>query len=272
MGLKINEIHQGNCLELLRLIDDRSIHLIFTSPPYNCGIKYDVYNDNKKLEDYFAFMKQVFTEVYRVLVSGGRIAVNIPEAIQSGEGKDKKIIFVGTYFQKIFDEVGFITREHITWIKGYNENNFQGNNTAWGSWKSPSNPYMRSLTEKVVVLSKETLKLDGNGDETDLTADEFKEWTKNCWFVPTDSSKDHPATFPFDLAKRVIKLYSWKHNTVMDIFSGRGTTCIMAKKLGRNYIGLELSENYCNISRKALNEIMSEVEVKKQEEDVMGMF
>lgn len=162
--------------------------------------------------------------MYKILVVGGRCAVNIPNAIQS---KNKNIIFVGDEFQSIFNKIGFITREQITWVKGYNENHFQGNNTAWGSWKSPSNPYMRPLTEKVIVLSKETLKLEGK--ETDLTATEFKEWTKNCWFIPTDSSPEHPATFPFELAKRVIKLYSWVGNTILDLLAEEGLFALWLK-------------------------------------------
>lgn len=247
--LELNKIYNMDCLEGMKQMADNSIHLCFTSPPYKCNIPYDVYDDNLELEEYFKFIEKVFKEVYRVLVHGGRCAVNIPNAIQD---KNKKIIFIGAYYQGIFDRIGFITREHVTWVKGYNENHFQGNNTAWGSWKSPSNPYMRSLTEKIIVLSKESLKLEGK--ETDLTAEEFKEWTKNCWFVPTDSSPDHPATFPFELAKRVIKLYSWKGNIVMDIFSGRGTTCIIAKRFERNFIGFEISKEYCDIANKRLQQ------------------
>jgi len=246
--LELNKIYCMDCVEGMKQIEDNSIHLCFTSPPYNCNIQYDTYNDNRELEEYFSFIKEVFAEVYRILVVGGRCAVNIPNAIKIGDD----VVFLGVYYQRIFDDIGFITREHITWVKGYNENNFQGNNTAWGSWKSPSNPHLRSLTEKIIVLSKKNMKLEGV--ESDLTANEFKEWTKNCWFVPTDNSPEHPATFPFELAKRIIKLYSWKGNTIIEPFSGRGTTCIMAKTLNRDFIGFEISQRYVDIANKRLTQ------------------
>ena len=240
-------IIQGDCREVLKKLEDNSIHLVVTSPPYNCNIPYDVYDDNLDTSDYFMFMEQVFTEIYRVLVDGGRCAVNLPRVIQT---KDKKIMFVTGRFERIFDKIGYIPREQITWVKAYDEDTFCGNNTAWGSWCSPSNPYLRSLTEQIIVLSKNTLKLEG--EITDLKAQEFKEWTKNCWFMPTDNEEEHPATFPLELPKRCIKLFSWVGNTILDPFAGSGTTLMVARDLNRNSIGIELSENYCRRIKKKL--------------------
>ena len=244
-----NHIYCGNALELIKGIRDNSIHLIVTSPPYNCNIPYDSYDDNMDIDKYFFTMGRIFIDLYEKLVKGGRCAVNIPECIQIKSGE---IIFLSPRFQHLFNNAGFITREIITWVKGYNENHFQGNNTAWGSWCSPSNPYMRSLTEKIIVLSKETLEL--KGEKTDLKPNEFKEWTKNCWFIPTNKDTKHPAVFPIELVKRLIKLYSWIGNTVLDPFNGIGTTTFTARQLNRDYIGMDLSENYCNIARKKLQQ------------------
>ena len=206
-------------------------------------------------------MKEIFSETYRVFNSGGRICVNVPFAIKNKESKH--VVFLAHNIANILDEIGFINFELITWHKGKNLNHFQGNNTAWGSWKSPSCPSFRPLGESVLVFYKENRQHKGDKKKIDITSDEFKEWTKNIWYfnestennfenvicIPNDSKKkDHPAPYPLGLVERLLKLYSYKDDIVLDPFNGIGTTTETASTLNRKYIGIDLSKKYCDIA------------------------
>lgn len=246
-----NKIYNDDALNVLKKIPDNSIHLVITSPPYNAGHNYDGYNDNLSWIEYKTFMKKIITEIYRILTIGGRLAINIPFAVKNKKTKDVK--FLSVLFASICDELGFINFEFITWHKGKNQDHFQGNNTAWGSWKSPSNPVFRPLGEIIMVFSKQQTRLVGNKNKIDITSDEFKEWTKNIWYIVNNQSKkEHPCPYPDELVKRLIKLYSYKDNIVLDPFNGIGTTTIVASKLGRRYIGIEQSKKYCEIAKNNL--------------------
>ncbi len=134
-------------------------------------------------------------------------------------------------------------------------NHFQGNNTAWGSWKSPSNPVCRPLGESIMVFSKEITRLDGKICNSDIDKEEFKEWTKNIWYIVNNQSKvEHPCPYPEELVERLIKLYSYRNNVILDPFNGIGTSTLVAKRLKRNYIGIELSEKYCDIAKQSLQQ------------------
>lgn len=258
INLVVNNIYTGNAVEILKKIPDNTIHLVLTSPPYNAGHNYDGYNDTLEWSEYKKFMRDVINEIYRILVKGGRLAINVPFAVKNKNTKEVK--FLATIIADICEEIGFKEFEFIVWHKGKDQNHFQGNNTAWGSWRSPSNPVFRPLGEVIMVFSKEQSKLIGDKENSDITAEEFKEWTKNIWYIVNNQDKDeHPCPFPEELAKRIIKLYSYKGNIVLDPFNGIGTTTTVAYKLGRNYIGIDLSEKYCEIARNKIKEVEREI-------------
>ncbi len=250
----VNNIYMGDAVTILKKMPSDSIHLVLTSPPYNVGHNYDGYDDNLDWNRYKKFMEEVMKEIYRILVKGGRLAINVPFAVKNKNTKEVK--FLATLIAGICEEIGFKEFEFIVWHKGKGQNHFQGNNTAWGSWKSPSNPVFRPLGEIIMVFSKEQTKLVGDKEKSDITAEEFKEWTKNVWYIVNNQDKkEHPCPFPDELAKRIIKLYSYVDNIVLDPFNGIGTTTTTAYKLGRKYIGIDLSEKYCEIAKNKIKEV-----------------
>lgn len=246
-GVKENTIISGNCIEILKEIKNESIDLVVTSPPYNVGIKYDNWNDNKPEKEYRDFTENWLKEVYRTLKIGGRICLNIPVMGNNPEmKKSNQYLFHLPQYLEIIKK-NFSLRECLTWIKSYaeyNENVFCGGNTAWGSYLSPSNPFCRSFSEFIIVAHKEKPNLQYKG-ETDLTKEEFLKFTKNVWFFPSEQNREHPAPFPEELPRRCIKLYSWMGATILDPFIGWGTTALAAIKLNRKYIGIDISEKYC---------------------------
>lgn len=259
--MKLNSIIEGNSFDVLKEIETDYIDMIITSPPYNAAHDYDSYDDNQEFSKYLGMMKKIFKECYRILKKGGRICVNVPFAIKNK--KTKKVTFLSHGIASILNEIGFCDFEWITWHKGKNMNHFQGNNTAWGSWKSPSCPSFRPLGEAILVFYKEEKRHIGKKEDIDITAEEFKEWTKNTWYFSESdnniyedlmcvsnnaSKKDHPAPFPCELVERLLKLYSYKNDVILDPFNGIGTTTQVAEQLLRNYIGIDLSKKYCDIA------------------------
>jgi modification methylase len=217
-------------------IPDNSVALAFTSPPYNVGKDYD---DNMTLEEYLDLIKRVGQDVYRVLKPGGRYVVNIANL-----GR-KPYIPLHSYFYQVHSEIGFLPMGEIIWQKGKGANG----SCAWGSWRSAKSPRLRDLHEYLLVFTKQGFSRPDKG-ESDLSAEEFMESTLSIWQIQPESAKKvgHPAPFPVELAKRVIKLYSYVDDVVLDPFMGSGTTCVAAKKYGRHYVGFDISSEYCHMA------------------------
>jgi site-specific DNA-methyltransferase (adenine-specific) len=150
-------------------------------------------------------------------------------------------------------EIGFIDREMIVWVKRRrSDNDFVCQQKLFGSIRNPSNPYLRSVCEMILVLDKQSRRLSGHG--YDITLEEYEAWTKNVWEFDTEGDRRHPAPFPFELPKRLIKLYSYKGNRILDPFVGRGTTLKVAQQLGRDGVGIELSRDYLPLIVKTVGE------------------
>lgn len=238
-------------------IPNCSVDLVITSPPYNMGIKYDEYNDNLSWEEYEQLLYDVFKECYRVLTIGGRMAINV-----AGVGR-KPYIFIPALIERVVNKINeslnafgsnypLLCRGIVLWDKSVSV----GQSTSWGSWLSPSNPTLRDVHEFILIYSKGEYKLQHSGD-TDLTKDEFLEWTKSIWSFPTVSAKKlkHPAPYPEELPRRLIKLYSYQNDVILDPFMGCGTTLIAAQKLNRRWIGVDMSRGYCDLAEKNLSEV-----------------
>lgn len=240
----INRIFCGDSLEVLKTFPDNSIDLIFTSPPYNFGLEYDSQDDAHKWELYFNKLFAIFDECIRILKFGGRIAVNIQPLFSDYIPSHHMIsnFFIGRRM---------IWKGEILWEK----NNYNCKYTAWGSWKSPSNPYLKYTWEFIEIFAKGTLKKAGDAQNADITSEEFKEWVVAKWSIaPERKMKEfgHPAMFPEKLAERVIKLFSFVGDVVLDPFNGVGTTTAVAQKLGRRFVGIDISQEYCDIAQKRL--------------------
>ncbi len=211
--------------------------MIFTSPPYNFGLDYQFNQDAHHWDEYFEKLFLIFDECVRVIKFGGRIAVNI-QPLFSDYIPSHHII------SNFFMSKKMIWKGEILWEK----NNYNCKYTAWGSWKSPSNPYLKYTWEFIELFSKGTLKKTGTNDNADISAEEFKKWVACKWSIAPERKMkeyDHPAMFPEELAYRVLKLFSFKDDVVLDPFNGVGTTTLMAKRTDRKFLGIDISEEYC---------------------------
>lgn len=229
-------------------IPDNSVHLMVTSPPYNVQKDYD---EDLSLEEYGILLKNVFNETYNKLVTGGRACINIANI-----GR-KPYIPLHSMIIEIMLEIGYLMRGEIIWDKSASA----GSSTAWGSWQSASNPVLRDVHEYILVFCKESFsrKKDKNKQNT-IERDGFLEWTKSIWSFPTVSAKKvgHPAPFPIELPHRLIQLYTFKNEIVLDPFCGSGTTCLAALKDGRHYFGYDIKEEYVRLSEKRLSDFKNQ--------------
>lgn len=236
----INKIHLSDSRDL-SMLPDESIHLMVTSPPYNVGKDYD---EDLSLEEYIGLLRAVFEEVHRVLVVGGRACVNVANL-----GR-RPYIPLHTHIIAEMLEIGYWMRGEIIWDKGASA----GASTAWGSWMSPSNPSLRDVHEYILVFSKDSMRRQKNGRESTITREEFLEYTKSVWAFPSESANrvGHPAPFPVELPYRLIQLYTFEGDIVLDPFCGSGTTCVAALETGRNYVGLDNNEEYVRLARERM--------------------
>ena len=240
-----NQIVCGDSQNVLMQLPDNCIDLVFTSPPYNFGLQYGTSNDAVDWEAYFQKLFKILDECIRVLKYGGRLVVNIQPLFSdyipshhliSNHLMEKKMIWKG----------------EILWEK----NNYNCKYTAWGSWKSPSSPYLKYTWEFVEVFCKGGLKKKGKTEDADIDADSFKKWVVGKWSIAPERNMKvfgHPAMFPEELANRVLLLFSFKGDVVLDPFAGVGTTCLSARKHHRKYLGIDVSEDYCQIAMDRLS-------------------
>lgn len=276
--MEINKIYNGDILEMFGKTPDNFIDLIVTSPPYNVGIDYSDWDDQKPMQDYFDWCKEWLSEAYRSLKDDGRIAINIPYEVNV-QDRGGRVFIVSEYWQ-LMKEVGF----KFFGLVDLEENSpHRIKTTAWGSWMSSSGPYIYNPKECVILAYKNSSKKleKGNAqweyEEVDVLGktkrvykqedkDEFMELVFAQWKYFADTRSLTKATFSEDIPAKAIKILTYKDDLVLDCFSGSGTTALSAKKLGRNYIGFELSPEYHKISEKRLNDydILQEVERKSK--------
>ena len=219
-------------------LPDNSIHLMVTSPPYNVGKDYD---DDLTLPEYLAFLERVWAEVFRLLVPGGRACVNIANL-----GR-KPYLPLHAWIAESMLRLGYMMRGEIIWNKAASASR----STAWGSWKSATNPTLRDVHEYILVFSKGAFKRQNPLQrENSLSNGEFLEFTKSVWTFPSvpASKVGHPAPFPVELPYRLVQLYTFKDEVVLDPFMGSGQTALAALKAGRHYVGYEISPEYVSLA------------------------
>jgi site-specific DNA-methyltransferase (adenine-specific) len=243
--------------ENMKEIPDRSLHLMITSPPYNVTKEYD---GNLSLKEYLGLLEKVFGETYRVLVHGGRACVNLANI-----GR-KPYLPLSDFVSKIMLDIGFTMRGEIIWNKGSSA----GVSMAWGSYLSAANPVLRDVHEYILVFSKGDFSRTQNGKKSTITKAQWMEWTKSVWNFSTESAKrvGHPAPFPEELPYRLIQLYSFKGDIVLDPFMGSGTTALSALKTGRSYVGYEIVPAYHKKAEDRLNAFKNQKSVISPAEEV----
>ena len=236
----VNRIYNHTSQEMHEL-PDNSIHLAITSPPYNVGKDYD---SDLTGDEYFALLESVWREVFRVLAPGGRACINVANI-----GR-KPYIPINAVISRQMIELGFFMRGEIIWNKSASA----GVSCAWGSWRSPSNPVLRDTHEYILVFSKGRFNRPAENRSATITRKDFLECTKSVWTFPAESAKrvKHPAPFPVELPRRLIELYSYAGDVVLDPFIGSGTTAVAAIQCGRRYVGYDTSEEYVAIAQDRL--------------------
>jgi len=227
-----------------RAVDEGSVNLAVTSPPYNVGIAYGRHDDQTTYRRYLEFSRKWLARCYAWLAPGGRLCLNVP--LDKNKGGQQS---VGADLTVAAREAGFRYHATIVW----NEGNIS-RRTAWGSWRSPSAPYVIAPVELIIVLYKGEWRRTRGERTTDIGRDEFMEWTNGLWTFPGErkSRIGHPAPFPVELPRRCIKLFSFIEDTVLDPFMGSGTTLVAARALGRRAIGIELDPAYCRLARQRI--------------------
>lgn len=223
-------------------IPDYSVHLMVTSPPYNVTKEYD---ENLTLDEYRELLKRVFAETHKKLVTGGRACINVANL-----GR-KPYIPLHRYIIEDMLEIGFLMRGEVIWNKASSVSP----STAWGTWLSAANPVLRDVHEYILVFSKEAFNRKNLPHKVStITREEFLEFTKSVWTFPAESARKvgHPAPFPIHLPYRLIQLYTFEGEVVLDPFVGSGTACIAALKTNRHYIGYDNVKEYVDLAERRI--------------------
>lgn len=239
--------------EQMEELPDNSIHLMVTSPPYNVGKEYD---ENLTMDEYRKFLKKVWKEVKRVLVPGGRACINIANL-----GR-KPYIPLHAFIVEDMLDLGFLMRGEVIWNKASSGSP----STAWGSWLSAQNPTLRDIHEYILIFSKDNFSRGNiHQRKSTITRDEFLEFTKSVWTFSAEPATKvgHPAPFPVELPYRLIQLYTFKGEVILDPFIGSGQTAIAAIKTGRHYVGYDINEEYVKLAKKRIEEFSKVFESPK---------
>lgn len=224
-------------------IPDNSVHLMITSPPYNVGKEYD---EDLTLDEYLKLLQRVFKSCHEKLVTGGRACINIANI-----GR-KPYIPLHAMIMEIMLNLGFLMRGEIIWDKSASG----GGSCAWGSWMSASNPVLRDFHEYILVFSKDSYSKNKKQPKKDtIEKQDFIDWTKSIWTFPAVNAKKigHPAPFPVELPHRLINLYSYEGDVILDPFCGSGSTFIAARQNNRRYIGYDIKKEYVELAEKRIN-------------------
>lgn len=272
------KVINGDCIDIMSKMPINSIDLIVTSCPYGVGINYDVHNDDVYFDEYLKFTKEWLTEAYQLLKDDGRIALNIPYEINR-QDKGGRIFFCSEVYQ-VMKRIGY---KFFGIVDLEEDSPHRSKTTAWGSWMSPSSPYIYNPKECVILAYKhkhiktvkgepqwkgvvtEIPQEDGTTKKKvvyeDMDKKEFMELVFGQWKYFADTKSLTKATFSMDIPTRAIKILSYKNDVILDPFAGSGTSCVAAEILDRRWIGIELSPDYCEISRKRIQAFVDE---KKQ--------
>jgi site-specific DNA-methyltransferase (adenine-specific) len=274
----VGKVINGDCIEVMAKMPESSVDLIVTSPPYGVGIAYDTFNDDIEFEQYKLFSASWLREAYRVLKDDGRIALNIPYEINR-QDKGGRILMVSELWQ-VMKSIGY---KFYGIVDLEEDSPHRSKTTAWGSWMSPSAPYIYNPKECVLLAYKKThiKKIKGEpewvGEVMDIEQEdgttkkktvyqdehkkEFMELVYGQWDYFADTKQMTKATFSMDIPMKAIKILTYRDDIVLDPFTGSGTSLCAAEIGGRRWIGIELSENYSKVAKERVQHF---IDKKKQ--------
>ena len=238
-------------------VEENSLDLIVTSPPYNVDIKYKSYKDGITYEAYLDFTKEWIAKCLTLAKDDGRFCLNIP--LDKNKGGQQSVCADITTIAK---DVGWKYHSTIIW----NEQNIS-RRTAWGSWLSASAPYVIAPVEVIIILYKKRWKKIKGDKKNDITKKEFMEWTNGVWNFSGESKKrvGHPTPFPIELPRRCIKLFTFVGDTVLDPFLGSGSTLLACALSNRKGIGIDVDKSYCELAMKRL---VNEAQINQMKLDI----
>jgi site-specific DNA-methyltransferase (adenine-specific) len=264
--METGKIINGDCIKVMKTLSDGCIDLVVTSPPYNCGIKYDTHIDDLPMDEYWSWTREWLTETYRLIKDDGRVSINIPYEVNV-QDKGGRIFFVSEMWQ-IMKEIGY---GFFGIVDLEEQSPHRSKTTAWGSWMSPSSPYIYNPKECVILAykKKHIKKVKGQpewmGELTEIENEdgtkrnkmvyddnhkkEFMELVFGQWNYFADTKSLTKATFSMDIPTKAIKILSYKNDVILDPFAGSGTSLVAAEILDRRWLGIELSENYTKIAK-----------------------
>ena len=264
--IETGKIINGDCIEVMKTLPEGSVDLVVTSPPYNCGINYDTHIDTLSMDDYWSWTKEWLQEAYRLLKDDGRVSINIPYETNV-QGRGGRVFFVSEFYQ-VMKQVGF---KFFGVVDLEEQSPHRSKTTAWGSWMSPSSPYIYNPKECVILAYKKQhiKKVKGEpqwkGTPTEIEQEdgtlkkkivyeekdkkEFMELVFGQWNYFADTKSLTKATFSMDIPTKAIKILSYKNDVILDPFAGSGTSLVAAEILDRRWLGIELSENYTKIAK-----------------------
>jgi site-specific DNA-methyltransferase (adenine-specific) len=276
--METGKIINGDCIKVMKTLSDGCVDLVVTSPPYNCGIKYDTHIDDLPMNEYWSWTREWLTETYRLIKDDGRVSINIPYEVNV-QDRGGRVFFVSEFYQ-IMKEVGF---KFFGIVDLEEDSPHRSKTTAWGSWMSPSSPYIYNPKECVILAYKKQhiKKVKGEpewkGVPTEIEQEdgtlkkkivyeekdkkEFMELVFGQWNYFADTKSLTKATFSMDIPTKAIKILSYKNDVVLDPFAGSGTSLVAAEILDRRWLGIELSENYTKVAQKRVQDF---VDRKKQ--------
>ena len=278
--IETGKIINGDCIEVMKTLSESSVDLIVTSPPYNVGISYDIHIDTLSMDDYWGWTKEWLMETYRLLKDDGRVAINIPLEVNV-QSRGGRVFFVSEFYQ-VMKQVGF---KFFGIVDLEEQSPHRSKTTAWGSWMSPSSPYIYNPKECVILAYKKhhIKKVKGEpqwkGTPTEIEQEdgslkkkivyeekdkkEFMELVFGQWNYFADTKSLTKATFSMDIPTKAIKILSYKNDVILDPFAGSGTTLVAAEILGRRWLGIELSENYKQIAETRINYFKALEQIKE---------
>jgi site-specific DNA-methyltransferase (adenine-specific) len=274
----VGKIINGDSIEVMKDMPESFVDLIVTSPKYNVGIDYDSCDDRMSMNDYWEWTKDWLTQALRVLKSDGRIAINIPYEVNVQE-RGGRILFMAEFWS-VMKEVGF----NFYGLVDLDENSpHRSKTTAWGSWMSPSSPYIYNPKECVILAYKKDRikKVKGEpqwkSEMVDMEQEdgtvktkavyqdedkkEFMSLVYGQWEYFADTRQQTKATFSMDIPMKAIKILTYRNDIILDPFTGSGTSLCAAEIADRQWVGIELSEKYCEVARKRVDVFIND---KKQ--------
>ena len=281
--IETGKIINGDCIEVLKTFPESFIDLVVTSPPYNVGIQYDTHIDNTEMDDYWTWTEKWLVQIYRTLKDDGRVAINMPLEVNV-QDRGGRVFFASEFYQ-IMKKVGF---KFFGIVDLEEDSPHRSKTTAWGSWMSPSGPYLYNPKECVILAykNKHIKKLKGEpqwkGESTQVEQEdgtfktkivykeedkkEFMELVFGQWKYLNDSRPLTKATFSLDIPSKAIKILTYKNDIVLDPFAGSGTSLVAAQILNRRWIGIELSPNYCQVAETRVNYFKTLEEIKEDQQ------